>query len=78
MSCELEVNAASFGMNIFKYMMHVLYTRVKEEWQDLYIPYPQWLTRVVMDDVYYVTTLVVMSLACFAVGLAIGIVVTIV
>ena len=73
----MEVNAASFGMNIFKYTMHILYTRVTAEWKDLHVTYPLWLTRVVMDDVYYVVTLVVMSIACFAVGLAIGIVVTV-
>ena len=55
-------------------MMNVLRTRVTQEWQDLDVAYPQWLTHVVMDDVYYVVTLVVMSLACFAVGMIIGIV----
>jgi hypothetical protein len=59
-------------------MMRILYTRVKEEWQDLHVAYPQWLTRVVIDDVYYVTTLVVMSLLCFALGLVVGIVMTVV
>ena len=49
-------------------------TRLILEWQDLDVAYPQWLTHVVMDDVYYVVTLVVMSLVCFAVGLVIGIV----
>jgi len=58
--------------------MRILYTRVKEEWQDLHVAYPQWLTRVVIDDVYYVTTLVVMSLLCFALGLVVGIVMTVV
>ena len=57
---------------LFKYMMNLIYTRLILEWQDLYIPYPQWLTTLVMDEVYYTITLVVMSLACFAVGLAIG------
>ena len=60
---------------VFKYMMNVLYTRLILEWQDLHVAYPEWLTRVVMDEFYYVVTLVVMSLACFAVGLVIGIVV---
>ena len=57
---------------LFKYMMNVLYTRLNAEWQDLSITYPLWLTHVVMDEFYYVVTLVVMSLACFAVGLIIG------
>ena len=55
-------------------MMQQLRTRLILEWQDLHIQYPLWLTRIVMDEFYYVTTLVVMSLACFAVGLIIGIV----
>jgi len=59
-------------------MMRILYTRVTLEWQDLAVTYPQWLCTLVMDELYYVTTLVVMSLACFAVGLILGIVVTLV
>jgi hypothetical protein len=78
MGCEWEANAASFGMNVFKYTMLILRTRLILEWKDLTITYPLWLTHVVMDELYYVTTLVVMSLACFAVGLAIGIVWTLV
>jgi hypothetical protein len=63
---------------LFKYMMHVLYTRVKEEWQDLYIPYPQWLTGIVMDEVYYTATMTLVCATCFAVGMIIGIVVAVV
>ena len=55
-------------------MMNLVYTRLNAEWQDLDVAYPLWLTRVVMDEFYYVVTLVVMSLACFAVGLVIVIV----
>ena len=55
-------------------MMNLVYIRLNAEWQDLHVQYPEWLTRIVMDEFYYVTTLVVMSLACFAVGLIIGIV----
>ena len=63
---------------VFQYTMNVLYTRVTQEWQDLTITYPQWLRAIVLDELYYVTTLVVMSLACFAVGMIIGIVVAVV
>ena len=63
---------------LFKYMMNVVYTRLILEWQDFDISYPQWVTHVVMDEFYYVVTLVVMSLACFAVGMIIGTVVTLV
>ncbi len=78
MSCELEANAASFGMNIFKYMMRILYTRVTQEWQDFDISYPQWLTTLVMDEVYYITTMTLVCATSFAVGLVIGTVVTLV
>ena len=54
--------------------MLILYQRLNAEWKDLHVTYPQWLTHVVMDDVYYVTTLVVTCIACFAVGMIIGIV----
>ena len=63
---------------LFKYMMRILYTRVTQEWQDLDVTYPKWLTRVVLDELYYTATLVVMSLACFAMGMIIGIVWTVV
>ena len=65
-------------MDIFKYYMNLVYTRLDQEWQALSITYPQWLTHVVMDEFYYVVTLVVMSLACFAVGMIIGTVVALV
>ena len=78
MDCELEANAASFGMNVFKYMMNLLRTRLNQEWQDLYIPYPEWLIHVVMDEVYYITTMTLVCVTSFAVGLVIGIVWTMV
>ena len=56
--------------------MHALYQTVAAEWSDLDITYPEWLTRVVLDDVYYVITLVAICAVCFAVGLVVGIVVT--
>ena len=59
-------------------MMNVLRTRLNAEWLDLHVQYPEWLTRIVMDEFYYVTTLVVMSLACFAMGMITGIIVTVV
>ena len=63
---------------LFKYMMNLLHTRLIAEWQDSHISYPSWLTHVVMDEFNYVVTLVVMSLACFAVGMIIGTVVALV
>ena len=63
---------------LFKYMMNLLHTRLIAEWQDSHISYPSWLTHVVMDEFNYVVTLVVMSLACFAMGMIIGIVWTVI
>ena len=63
---------------LFKYMMNLLRTRLIAEWQDSHIQYPLWLTHVVMDEFNYVVTLVVMSLACFAMGMIIGTVVALV
>ena len=63
---------------LFKYMMHTLRTRLILEWQDLSITYPQWLRTIVLDEFNYVVTLVVMSLACFAVGMIIGFIVVLV
>ena len=63
---------------LFKYMMNVLYTRLNAEWQDLSITYPQWLTHIVMDEVYYVTTMILVCATCFAVGMIIGTVVALV
>lgn len=71
-------NAASFGMNVFKYTMHILYTRLTAEWSALDVRYPEWLTCVVMDEAYYILALVLVCATCFAVGLIIGLVATIV
>ena len=78
MVCELELNAASFGMHVFKYCMTTLRTRLILEWQALDIAYPQWLTTIVLDDVYYTAVLIIVCANAFAVGVIIGIVVTIV
>jgi len=78
MGCELEANAASFGMNIFKYMMRILYTRLILEWQDLDVTYPKWVSTLVMDDVYYTAVLIIVCANAFAVGLVIGWLMTIV
>jgi len=78
MACELEANAASFGMNIFKYMMRILHTRLIQEWQDLSITYPQWLSTLVLDEACYILALVLVCACCFAVGLILGIVWTVI
>jgi len=78
MGCELEAKAASFGMNVFKYTMHILRTRLILEWQDLDVAYPQWLTHIVLDDVYYTAVLIIVCANAFAVGLVIGWLMTIV
>ncbi len=63
---------------LFKYMMTILYQRLAAEWQDLAVTYPRWLCTLVMDELYYTTTLVVACIACFGMGLVIGIVWTVV
>jgi hypothetical protein len=78
MGCEWAVNCASFGMNVFKYSMLILYQRLIQEWQDSHITYPEWVSTVVMDEVYYTVTLVAACVVSFAVGLILGIVVTVV
>ena len=52
--------------------MRILYTRLALEWKDLDITYPEWLTRVVVDDLYYTITLVAVCANCFVMGLMIG------
>ena len=63
---------------LFKYMMHILYTRLIEEWQDSHITYPQWLTTLVMDELYYTLTLLAVCANCFVMGLAVGYIVVLV
>ena len=59
-------------------MMHLVYTRLIAEWQDLDVAYPQWLRTIVMDDVYYTAVLIIVCANAFAVGLAIGWLMTVV
>ena len=59
-------------------MKRILYTIVIQEWQDLHVAYPLWLTHIVMDTTYYILALVLLCVTCFAVGMIIGIVVTVV
>ena len=63
---------------LFKYMMQYIQARMTLEWQDFDISYPEWLTRIVLDELCYITTLVVMSLAGFAVGMIMGFIVVLV
>jgi len=58
--------------------MRILYTRVILEWQDLHITYPKWVSMLVMDETYYIATMILVCATCFAVGLVIGTVVTLV
>jgi hypothetical protein len=72
MGWEWAVNCASFGMNVFKYSMLILYQRLIQEWQDSHITYPEWLHTLVMDEVYYTLTLIAVCANCFVMGLVIG------
>jgi len=72
MGWGLSVNAYSFGMSVFKYCMNLLYTRLIQEWQDLTVTYPQWLTHIVMSEFYYTLTVIAVCAAAFVMGLAMG------
>ena len=65
-------------MDIFKYMMHDIQARLILEWQDFDISYPEWLTHIVMDELYYAVTMIAVCANCFVVGLVIGFIVTLV
>ena len=53
-------------------MMNLLYTRLTQEWQDLHVTYPEWLTRIVMSEFYYTATLIAVCASAFVMGLMIG------
>jgi hypothetical protein len=52
--------------------MYLFNQRLAAEWQDLDIAYPEWLTRIVLDELYYILTLVAVCTVCFAVGMIMG------
>ena len=58
--------------------MHILNQRLAAEWQALDVAYPAWLTAIVMDELYYILTLVATCTACFAVGMIMGFIVVLV
>ena len=59
-------------------MMHDIQARLILEWQDLDVAYPQWLTHVVMDELYYTATMILVCATSFAVGMITGTVLTLV
>ena len=61
-----------------KYTMQLLNQRLSAEWQDLHVTYPLWVSMIVLDEVYYVTTMILVCATCFAVGLAMGFIVALV
>ena len=62
-------------MGLFKYMMNLVYQRLNAEWQDLHVQYPEWLTRIVLDETYYAVTMIAVCANCFVMGLVIGFIV---
>lgn len=44
------------------------------DFEDFDIPLPAWLESLVMDDLYYIVALLVLSVASFNLGLLIGLV----
>lgn len=52
--------------------MYLFNQRLAAEWQALDVAYPEWLTRIVLDELYYILTLVAVCTVCFAVGMIMG------
>ena len=61
-----------------KYSMHALNQRLIAEWQELDITYPQWVRTLALNDVYYITTLVLTCVTGFEMGVIIGMVWTVI
>ena len=57
--------------------MHALNQRLAAEWQELDITYPQWVRTLALNDVYYITTLVLTCVTGFEMGVIIGMIVTV-
>jgi len=58
--------------------MHALNSRLAGEWQDLDITYPQWVTTLALNPVYYTTTVILACVTGFEVGVIIGMVWTVI
>jgi hypothetical protein len=58
--------------------MHALHQTLIAEWQELDIKYPQWVSTLVLDEVYYTLTMILACATSFAVGAIIGTVVAVV
>ena len=63
---------------LFKYTMNLVYTRVNQEWKDLSVTYPQWVSTLVLDELYYILTMTLVCATSFAMGAIIGTVVAVV
>ena len=55
----------------------VLTERLRAEWLDFELDYPEWLRIILMDDLYYTITLITVCANSFAIGLVVGWLVTI-
>ena len=52
----------------------VLTERLRAEWLDFELDYPEWLRSIVDDDLYYVITLITLCSCSFGLGLCIGLI----
>lgn len=50
----------------------VLTERLRAEWLDFELDYPEWLRSIIDDDLYYVITLITICANSFGIGLCIG------
>ena len=46
--------------------------RLRAEWLDFELDYPEWLRSIIDDDLYYVITLITICANSFAIGLVLG------
>ena len=56
----------------------VITQRLRAELNDFDVSYPNWLTRILDDDVYYIVTVIVLCANSFGLGLCIGWIATVI
>jgi hypothetical protein len=56
-------------MQIFQLMIT---ERLRAELNDFDVSYPNWLTRILDDDVYYIVTVIVLCANSFGLGMVLG------
>jgi hypothetical protein len=52
--------------------MNIIQKRIREEWQDLTVKYPDWLETILDSELYYTVAVIVVSANAFGIGVLIG------